>query len=693
MLPVCSASTSCSYHSRFLHGGLNPFSSYWKTFEDNFNTVDRVVHNFSNGRLPFKRQPASCFFSNFVENGERSGSMDCINRSVRQSKFDDININFSYPVGVIDESHPLGPSNLKFVDSSSYSTGDDQLMDITSKTIEYTDILNPELIIPIDGAPDDPASVSDSVNMNVNSLSDLKTSAADIFAELNESIADTINKGENALNNSFNTITSSVTTALGSANEAVDNAINKIISGITKSGVSAGDKLTGLSSDIKQTSGKVGLVALDVLRRSIVVVEDYLGQGITYVGYAYSSAKESFPSELRDALNLSEESVIKVLRPVGTAFQQVSIGLEGFEERLGLDPNDPLIPAVLFLGVSATTWVSYRVLKYSGYAGDLSPESTLELLCSNGNVVLIDIRPENLRERDGIPDLRRAARFRYASVTLPEVDSSLKKLLKTGRNFEDMLLAAVIRNLKIVKDRSKILIMDADGTRSKGVARSLRKLGTKASEYQFALNLEWKISRVNGNGSFVFKMWFKTGSMPFLSSPYLVKGGFRSWVEEGFRVKELKTETTLVILSEEAEAILEDIKPTPLKLLGYGVGFFAAAYVLTEWEKSLQFIGVVGLGQTVYRRVASYENAEDFRRDMSLVLAPVQQGVEAILWAAGKLETNRNGLPTSPSSADVQSRVLQAAAKHESQPSDSKEVQDSSQVAVSGNENVDLSEA
>jgi hypothetical protein len=26
-----------------------------------------------------------------------------------------------------------------------------------------------------------------------------------------------------------------------------------------------------------------------------------------------------------------------------------------------------------------------------------------------------------LRERDGIPDLRRAARFRYASVTLPEV--------------------------------------------------------------------------------------------------------------------------------------------------------------------------------------------------------------------------------------------------------------------------------
>lgn len=28
---------------------------------------------------------------------------------------------------------------------------------------------------------------------------------------------------------------------------------------------------------------------------------------------------------------------------------------------------------------------------------------------------------KNFKERDGVPDLRRAARFRYASVTLPEV--------------------------------------------------------------------------------------------------------------------------------------------------------------------------------------------------------------------------------------------------------------------------------
>jgi rhodanese-related sulfurtransferase len=117
-----------------------------------------------------------------------------------------------------------------------------------------------------------------------------------------------------------------------------------------------------------------------------------------------------------------------------------------------------------------------------------------------------------LRERDGIPDLRRAARFRYASVNLPEVDGSIRKLLKSGRDLDDTLIAAVIRNLKIVQDRSKVIVMDADGTRSKGIARSLRNLGIK--------------------------------------KPYLVQGGFQSWAKQGLRIKELKLETTLAVLNE-----------------------------------------------------------------------------------------------------------------------------------------------
>ena len=77
-----------------------------------------------------------------------------------------------------------------------------------------------------------------------------------------------------------------------------------------------------------------------------------------------------------------------------------------------------------------------------------------------------------------------------------------------------------------------------------------------------------------------------------------------------------------------------------------------------------------------------------------LLLTPVRLGAQAYSWAAGKLESNGIGLPTSPSSLDVQNRVLQAAAKHESQPSDTEETQDpfpDSAGAVT--ESVDLSEA
>lgn len=198
--------------------------------------------------------------------------------------------------------------------------------------------------------------------------------------------------------------------------------------------------------------------------------------------------------------------------------------------------------------------------------------------------------------------------------------------------------------------------MDADGSQSKGIARSLRKIGIKKS--------------------------------------YLVQGGFQSWVKQGLRIKELKPETTLTVLNEEAEAILEEINPSPLQLFASGVGLVAALYALVEWEKTLQFIGVIGLGQTIYRRIASYEDSEDFRQDLRLLSGPVKVGAEAFAWAAGKLETNGLGLPTSPSSTDVQNRVLQAAARHESQPSDDPETENLPAESLSpGSESADLSEA
>ncbi|KAK1435413.1 hypothetical protein QVD17_01176 [Tagetes erecta] len=439
----------------------------------------------------------------------------------------------------------------------------------------------------------------------------------DVFAGLNESLSALVCNTDTAITNTFNTVNSSLQLASKSVNDVIDGSLDKL-----KLSFSSG--VSGLSSNSKGVTSKAGVIAVDGLRYAIVTVEAVLAQGAMLVGYAYAYVKDMLPAEVQDVLNGLED----VLRPVGMAFQQAYVVLEGFETNLGIDPSDPIVPFVLLLVTSTTLWASYWILTYAGYAGDLSPNLTLELLNGKENVALIDVRPEDFRERDGIPDLRRTARFRYASVSFPEVNGDVKKLLKSGKDLDDALLAAVIRNLKVVQEGSKVIIMDADGSRSKGIARALKKVGIKG--------------------------------------PYLLQGGFRSWVQEGLRVKEPKPETTLTILSEEAEAILEDV--TPLQVIGYGVGFLAAAYALLEWETTLQLIAIFGIGQTIYKRVASYEDSNDLNRDVRQLLVPVKIGGQAISWAAGKLETNRNGLPTSPSSVNVQNRVLQAAAKHESQP-------------------------
>ncbi|CAL5414184.1 unnamed protein product [Camellia sinensis] len=660
MLPVCSAITSCSSHSQiFLYGGLQPVSSYQNACKVRCIVEERVALGLSSGNhlqgVTFKTEAATSFYANFIDGREQSGPMGFINMSPYQNELGDGKCefvdNWSYSMGGTNVPHYVGKGDLKFVASSSVSAEEQELMDFTETNI-LPEPADPQTITTTDVITDDPASLSDSLTMDDDSLSSVKTSIENIFSGVNASINGSVNNGESFLKNSFDKITSSVTSVLKGANEAVDNAVNKVISSVDRVGELGANKFTGFSNDIKEASNKVGTVTVDILRRTIVQIEDSVNQGATYVVYVYGSTKNLLPPEAQNVLSLSEERVVKTSRPVGTAFQQIYTALEWLEKSIGLDPNDPIVPFVLFIGTSAALWGSYWLFTYGGYAGDLSPKSTLELLTKQKNVVLIDVRPEDLRERDGIPDLRGAARFRYGNVTRPEVNGSIRKLLKSGKDLDDSLIAVVIRNLKIIQDRSKVIVMDADGTHSKGIARSLGKLGLKQS--------------------------------------YLVQGGYQSWLKEGLRVKQLKPETALTILNEEAEAILKDINPTPVKVLGYGVGFVAASYALLEWEKTLQIIGIVGLAQTLYRRVASYENAEDFKQDMRLLMSPVRLGREAISWAAGKLETNGIGLPTSPSSLDVQNRVLQAAAKHESQPSDGEENQD---LTAPVNENIDLSEA
>jgi hypothetical protein len=53
------------------------------------------------------------------------------------------------------------------------------------------------------------------------------------------------------------------------------------------------------------------------------------------------------------------------------------------------------------------------------------------------------------------------------------------------------------------------------------------------------------------------------------------------------------------------------------------VGFLALAYALSQYEKTLAFIGFLGIFWSIYDRVTNYESPEEFFDDAGRVLGPV----------------------------------------------------------------------
>ncbi|KAL2567412.1 hypothetical protein AAZV13_18G001600 [Glycine max] len=600
MLPVCSATPRYSTSSQIpLFGGLHPIRKDLESrcvAEEGVHLASQYgTHSLRNSFAVQATKTVLGSFSSTSEPGYLTSTWDYL------------------PV-TTDGHHSLSDGEVRHMEYYHLSTVPDEFADFAEQVTEGSNTLvtpaQPETLSTADIMPENFAPSPSSINVDNESLVSTKASVGDLVAGINESFSASINKGENALRSSLDTATSFVDSIVKTATKSVDNAFSKAFSSVDQTGELTNKKLTSFSSELTGVTNKAPAVAIDVLRRTIIVVESSLTSGASYVVYLYGSAKELLPAGIRDTVNVYEDKATEILRPVGSATQRLYMAVYSLEKSLGLDPNDPIIPFVVLLGSSATLWAFYWLWTYGGYSGDLSPKSAFELLAEDANAALIDVRSEEMREKYGIPDLRRAARFRYASITPLEVDGSIRKLLKSGRELDDSLIAAIIRNLKMVKN------------------------------------------------------------------PYLVQGGFQSWMQQGLRIKELKPETALSILNEEAEAILEDVSPSPGQLLGYGTVLIAGLYALLEWEKTLQLIGAFGLGLTIYLRVSSYEKSEDLKQDVRLLLSPVRLGAQAFSWAAGKLESNGLGLPTSPSSSDVQNRVLQAAAKHESQPSDSEGNQD-----------------
>lgn len=220
----------------------------------------------------------------------------------------------------MSKPHAVATRNFEFIEISNMSNSEEELADFTGQLTENSGTLpmptDPQTVSTMDVIPDDSISVSDSLNVDADSLSSLKTKIEDIF-----------NNGENAVENSLDTIKSSIKSVVEGANEAVESVISKVTTAIDQTGELASNKLSGFSINSKETSSKAGIIAVDLLRRTIVSIEDYLVKGGKFVVYGYGSLKELLPPDIHNVLDSSEEKAIRILGPVGTTFQQVYLEL------------------------------------------------------------------------------------------------------------------------------------------------------------------------------------------------------------------------------------------------------------------------------------------------------------------------------------------------------------------------------
>lgn len=142
---------------------------------------------------------------------------------------------------------------------------------------------------------------------------------------------------------------------------------------------------------------------------------------------------------------------------------------------------------VVVVGAGGALFIAYFLLppvlsaisfNFRGYKGNLTPAQTLDLMCTR-NYIMIDIRSEKDKNKNGVPRLPSSAKNNMITIPLEELPSKVKNLVKNVKKVESELVALKISYLKRINKGSNIIIMDSYSDSAKIVAKALTNLGFK----------------------------------------------------------------------------------------------------------------------------------------------------------------------------------------------------------------------
>lgn len=113
-----------------------------------------------------------------------------------------------------------------------------------------------------------------------------------------------------------------------------------------------------------------------------------------------------------------------------------------------------------------------------GYKGDLSPAQALDMVTSQ-DYIIIDVRSEKDKGKDGVPQLPSNAKNKLISLPLEELPNKIKGMVRNAKRAEAEIAALKISYLKRIGKGSNIVIMDSYCDSSKIVAKTLNSVGFK----------------------------------------------------------------------------------------------------------------------------------------------------------------------------------------------------------------------
>ena len=243
-----------------------------------------------------------------------------------------------------------------------------------------------------------------------------------------------------------------------------------------------------------------------------------------------------------------------------------------------------------------------------GYDGDVRPKACYESLEKNGNAKIIDTRSEEAIRNEGVPDLRGSARNKGEIVRVVKLSEKERRQTRGARQIELTIAAEKVKKLSSIG--SKLYFIGPD---AKDLAKVVK-------------------SETFGRNCYTISGGFEGYRSSGLK---LRKGGYKKNVAEvaAEEASEIGSRATRAVQSSVGSVSTTVKTADDSMKVVYGLLALGVVVGAIEYEKTLQFIGVVGIELTLLNAFLSYENPLDaisaFGNFVSPVTKPIMNAIGA----------------------------------------------------------------